>query len=107
MIAQVLYQYILRVYGELQQQHIENQYDDKIKLEFDIMQDIIHDMEAYGYDEIYCEDILNILHGECIKYWIKCELEESPTKDEDEESLHFLRRLLNIVRNILTDYHIL
>lgn len=106
MIAQTLYQYILRVYGELEKQYIENQNSD-IKLKLDIMRDIKRDMEAYGYDEIYCEDILKIIYDEYIKYWIQASVYDSITRNIDEQCFQFLQALLNLVHSILTNHNIL
>lgn len=111
MKAQTLYQYILTIYLEIEDCHIENPYDDTITIGFGMMQTIVRNMEAYGINEIYCEDILKIIYDEYIKYWIKywikSVIDDSITKDVNEKCYIFLRQLLILVHNILTDYHIL
>lgn len=107
MKAQTLYQYILTIYSEIEDCHIENPYDDTITIGFGMMQTIVHNMEAYGINEIYCEDILKIIYDEYIKYWIKNAVDDSIMNDVNEKCYIFLRELLIVVHNILTDNNIL
>lgn len=105
MKAQTLYQYILTVYSECEDLHIENPYDDVTTIRFGVMQTIVDNMEAYGSDEIYSEDILKIIYDEYIKYWIKNNVKDSIKPDVNEQCYFFLRELLNLVHNILTNHN--
>lgn len=105
MKAQTLYQYILTIYSEIEDYHIENPHDDVTTIRFGIMQTIVDNMEAYGSDEIYSEDILKIIYDEYIKYWIKNNVEDSIKPDVNEQCYFFLRELLNLVQNILTNHN--
>lgn len=107
MKAQTLYQYILTIYSEFEDRHIENPYDDVITRNYGLMQTIVDNMESYGIDEIYCEDILKVIYDEYIKYWVKSKLEDSITLDDDIECANYLRQVLNLVHNILTDHNLL
>lgn len=107
MKAQTLYQYILTIYSEIEDYHIENPYDDATTIKFGMMQKIVHNMESYGINEIYSEDILKIIYDEYIKYWIKNEVADSLMDDVNEQCYFFLRGLLNLVHNILTNHNLL
>lgn len=107
MKAQTLYHYILTIYSEIKDCHIENPYDDPITIKFGMMQTIVNNMESYGINEIYCEDILKIIYDEYIKYWVKNDVDDSIKPDVNEQCYFFLRELLNLVHNILTNHNLL
>lgn len=105
MKARTLYNYILTIYSEIEEHHLENPYDDRITIIYGIIVDIKYELDEFGIDEIYCEDIMKILYDQYIHYWIKTQFEE--VEESTFQTFAFVKQLLNLVHNVLTDHNLL